>query len=330
MQNFRQIDNLKFDEKSVIDKSNLDQNLFLQNNFLNSKSLLEYYNKIYSGFPLLLNKNDKCFKNKKNHFNIDKNDFAKFIYQDKKFDYLQTIDFFKYGNNFCEKAELKKKYIKIYHNISKHNLGLVKYISSLKKKKLKISSFQTRNIPHFGHELIIKKLLENSDLVIINPVIGPKKKGDFTSYALNKIFNYLSEFKYDRKIIFFPIIANMFYSGPREAMHHIILRERIGFDYFTVGRDHAGTDNFYKKFDAINAVTKHKNKFKIKILIHKGTYYCQKCKKVKFYDQCSHKKSLVNISGSEFRKFISNKEIYEHADIDLQKYIHKLKGKIFY
>ena len=84
MQNFRQIDNLKFDEKSVIDKSNLDQNLFLQNNFLNSKSLLEYYNKIYSGFPLLLNKNDKCFKNKENHFNIDKNDFAKFIYQDKK------------------------------------------------------------------------------------------------------------------------------------------------------------------------------------------------------------------------------------------------------
>ena len=89
-------------------------------------------------------------------------------------------------------------------------------------------------------------------------------------------------------------------------------------------------DNFYKKFDAINAVTKHKNKFKIKILIHKGTYYCQKCKKVKFYDQCSHKKLLDNISGSEFRKFISNKEIYEHADIDLQKYIHKLKGKIFY
>jgi len=330
LRNIKQIDSLKIKEKSIIDKSNLDQNLFIQDVFLNNKHLNRVYKNKYLGFPILLNKNESCFKNKKNFFNVIDTDFADYIYNDKKIEYSQTKEFLKQGNIFCEDATLKKKYIPVYNFINKHNLGLKNYINKLKKKNLIVSAFQTRNVPHFGHELIIEKLLHNSDIVIINPVIGPKKKGDFTSYALGKIFNYLSLKKYNKKIKYYPVIANMFYSGPREAMHHIILRERLGFDLFTVGRDHAGTDNFYNKFDAINTVKRFNNKFKIKVLAHKGTYFCKKCKKVTFYESCLHKKSLETISGSKFRKCISNKIIYDHADIGLQKYIHKLKGKIFY
>ena len=65
-------------------------------------------------------------------------------------------------------------------------------------------------------------------------------------------------------------------------------------------------------------------------MAHKGTYFCKRCKKITFYESCPHKKSLETISGSAFRKCISDKIIYDHADIGLQKYIHKLKGKIFY
>ena len=32
-----------------------------------------------------------------------------------------------------------------------------------------------------------------------------------------------------------------------EAVHHTLLRQSFGFDYFIVGRDHVGAHNQYKK-----------------------------------------------------------------------------------
>ena len=37
----------------------------------------------------------------------------------------------------------------------------------------------------------------------------------------------------------------MFYAGPREAVHHTKIREKLGFEYFSIGRDHAGANNAY-------------------------------------------------------------------------------------
>ena len=48
----------------------------------------------------------------------------------------------------------------------------------------------------------------------------------------------------------------MFYSGPREAIHHSILRKNLGFDQFLVGRDHAGAENVYKPNLAYQTVKK--------------------------------------------------------------------------
>lgn len=330
MQYLNKIDKLTLKEKSIIDLSNINQNLITQNSFLTESDLNNFYKKNYYGFPLLLNSKDNCFINKKNIFSINKEKFSRFIYGDKKFVYSHSLLFFENGNEFAEFGVLKKKYLKIYNLINLHNLNLIKLVKKLKRKGLKISSFQTRNIPHLGHELIIKKLLSMTDIVIINPVIGPKKKGDFKSHTLQKVYNYLSKSKYDKKIIFYPIIANMHYSGPREALHHCILREKLGFDCFTVGRDHAGSDAFYYKFAAINAIKRNVKEFKIKIHTHKGSYFCNKCKKIVFYENCDHKKYFINISGSDFRDCIANKKLYEYADQNLQKYIHKLNFKLFY
>ena len=86
-----------------------------------------------------------------------------------------------------------------------------------------MGAFQTRNIPHSGHEEIIKQLLNKSNHVIVNPVIGPKKIGDINYNFLKKIYNFLINKKYKNKVSYFPVIANMFYAGPREAMHHAII-----------------------------------------------------------------------------------------------------------
>ena len=64
--------------------------------------------------------------------------------------------------------------------------------------------------------------------VIINPLIGMKKKGDFKNEVLLKVFtNLITNNEYKNKVFFNPLVANMHYAGPREAIHHINLREMV-------------------------------------------------------------------------------------------------------
>jgi len=48
----------------------------------------------------------------------------------------------------------------------------------------KVVGFHTRNPPHRAHEFLQKCSLENSDGILIHPVIGSKKKGDFNNNAI--------------------------------------------------------------------------------------------------------------------------------------------------
>ena len=57
----------------------------------------------------------------------------------------------------------------------------------------------------------------------------------------------------------------MIYAGSREALHHLLIRQNLGFDYFTIGRDHAGAFGQYKPSDGVNLSKKYSNKFKIKL-----------------------------------------------------------------
>ena len=118
----------------------------------------------------------------------------------------------------------------------------------------------------------------------------------------------------------------MHYAGPREAIHHIS-REMLGFNRFTVGRDHAGAENNYKPLDAYNIV-KNLKKFKINVFLHKGSYYCKSNKKIIL--KSSHKDAnLTEISGSEFRENLLSKKYFKYAR-SLHKSIYKLKNNLFY
>ena len=65
----------------------------------------------------------------------------------------------------------------------------------------------------------------------------------------------------------------MHYCGPREALHHPNIREKLKFDYFAIGRDHAGAENVYKNDDAVKLVKKLE-KFKINILSQRSFLLC--------------------------------------------------------
>ena len=316
----------------LIDYANLKQGLIkYQKKFLSKKKFKKFEKKKYLGCPLVLPLGIKYFDYStcNSIFTISRERVKNKIFFCKSNDYIGLKIFFRYGNKFCTGATLKKKYIKDFNSIIKKNLKLI-YLIKKYKLKNKVSSFQTRNIPHLGHELIIQRLIGKKKKLFINPLIGMKKKGDCKNDSLKNIYKYLLKKKlYKKKVIYGPVICNMNYAGPREAIHHSYIRQNLGFDEFTIGRDHAGAENNYSPLEAKKFVNKNKQKLKINIFFHNGAYFCKKCKKIILKGDCNHKK-LDDISGSEFRNKLTKKKKFLYARISLQKYISKLKGNLFY
>ncbi len=313
----------------LIDFANLEHGIIkYQKKFVNENQLKKFFRNKFYGMPLLLPYGIKYFDySNAKKFAVSKTDIRKKIFNIKKNDYIGMKIFFKFGNIFCSGAKIKKKYLKQVNFIINSNKKIVRKIKNFKKNKK--TAFQTRNIPHFGHERIFKEILKISDLIVINPLSGLKKKNDCTNFTLKKSYSILKKI-YKNKLIYLPVIANMHYCGPREAIHHLNLREKLGFDIFTVGRDHAGAENIYHPQSAINLIKKNLKKFKIRVFTHKGAYFCKKCDKIILKGECYHPKSLKEISGSEFRQNIMQKKSYKFARKEIQDILSKTNKKLFY
>ena len=110
----------------------------------------------------------------------------------------------------------------------------------------KIVAFHTRNVPHRGHEHVIANACErsNADGVLIHPVIGPKKSGDFTPEAIMGAYERLISARFPNSLLAaFSTYSR--YSGPREAVFTALCRKNFGCTHFVLGRDHTGVGGFY-------------------------------------------------------------------------------------
>lgn len=311
------------EEEYLISYANLKLNLFKnQKKFCNSQQLKKFYKNIFFGFPICLPKGIKYFDySKAKYFKIDIKLFSKMIFNTNNIDYVGVKKFFRYGNVFSYNVSLKDRYQKKVQNyIDKTNI-LKKKIKIHKLKNNKICAMQIRNVPHYGHEAIFRYILSNFDILYLNPIYGIKKKNDFSNSYISKALKFIKK-KY-KNVEFDPVWTNFHYAGPREAFHHMIMRQSLGFENFYVGRDHAGAENLYPQTLAIKLVNKFKKKIKITPFMSKGGFYCKKCKNYVIKGSCKHK-NLINISGTKFRECIKKKIIYKHADQNIQKIIFKI------
>jgi ATP sulfurylase len=114
----------------------------------------------------------------------------------------------------------------------------------------RIVGFHTRNVAHCGHEYIQRRALEstNADGLLISPVLGPKKVGDFRSELVLRSYQMMirNGAYPPGKAFIGGLLTYPRYCGPREAVFTALCRKNMGCSHFIVGRDHAGVGEFYK------------------------------------------------------------------------------------
>jgi len=116
-----------------------------------------------------------------------------------------------------------------------------------------VCAFQTRNVPHRGHEDMQKTVLRLVDGLMIQPVIGKKKKGDFKDHLIVAAYQKLIDTYFNPEHVVLTILPlEMRYAGPKEAIMHAIMRKNYGCTHIIIGRDHAGVGNYYHHEAAIN------------------------------------------------------------------------------
>jgi sulfate adenylyltransferase len=168
-----------------------------------------------------------------------------------------------------------------------------------------VVGFQTRNIPHVGHEALQKAALNLVDGLFVNPLVGGKKAGDFEDPVIVAAYDALIKEYYpaDRAVLGI-LQGQMRYAGPKEAIFHAIQRKNFGCTHFIIGRDHAGVGTFYHPY-ASQKIFGDFPDLGITPLFFAAFYKCTKCGGLVNEKICPHGGTYrVDFSGTKLREAI--------------------------
>ena len=167
---------------------------------------------------------------------------------------------------------------------------------------------QTRNVPHAGHEMMMKGALlaSGADGILVSAVIGEKKPGDYIDEAIVLAHALLRD-----EGFFLPeihetstLMWDMRYAGPREAVFHAIVRKNLGCTHHMFGRDHAGVGSHYGRY-AAHEVFDTLPALGIKSVLTLEWWYCPVCESVAYEGICGHREQKQDLAGTLIRSIIS-------------------------
>ena len=169
----------------------------------------------------------------------------------------------------------------------------------------KIVAFQTRNPPHVAHEILQKTSITTRDGVFVNPLIGKKKSGDFKDDVIIKSYEVMIQNYYpENRCKMATLHTEMRYGGPKEAIHHAIMRQNYGCTHIIIGRDHAGVGSFYDPFAAQKIFGDYTD-LDIEPIFFPAFFYCRKCLTFTNPKVCPHDaESREQVSGTKMRSMI--------------------------
>ncbi len=105
----------------------------------------------------------------------------------------------------------------------------------------RVLAFQTRNPMHRAHvELTFRAAREVEANLLLHPTVGPTRLGDVDHYTRVRCYERVLRRYPEATTMLALVPLAMRMAGPREAVHHAIVRRNYGATHFLVGRDHAG------------------------------------------------------------------------------------------
>ena len=188
----------------------------------------------------------------------------------------------------------------------------------------RVVAYQSRNVPHVGHEWLMKSawFASNADAVLVSAVIGEKKVGDSIDEAVILGQSMLREAGYFLENVHMTSILlwDMRYAGPREAVFHALVRKNLGCTHHMFGRDHAGVGKYYDPY-AAHRIFDEIPDIGIKPVLTLEWFYCPKCGPG-YEKLCGHADQKDPISGTWIRQVIAEgvkpeQEKFRHEVFDV-------------
>ena len=166
---------------------------------------------------------------------------------------------------------------------------------------------QTRNVPHSGHEYLMKGAFmeAQADGVLVSAVIGEKKVGDYIDEAIVLSHENLRTHGFFRDDIHrtTALLWDMRYAGPKEAVFHALVRKNLGCTHHMFGRDHAGVGDYYGRY-AAHEIFNDLPDLGIQSVLTLEWWYCPTCGGVAYEGICGHPDTKQDLAGRLIRSII--------------------------
>ncbi|NPA48379.1 MAG: sulfate adenylyltransferase [Thermodesulfobacteria bacterium] len=186
-----------------------------------------------------------------------------------------------------------------------------------------VINHQTRNVPHVGHEFLMKCAAFTGDVepchgILVNAVIGVKRRGDYPDEAIVEGHEAVNKGGYIKPERHLPSIVlwDMRYGNPLESLLHGIIRQNMGCTHHMFGRDHAAVGEYYDKWATQILWTKGIPSYgfpapptdvpyglDIRPQNMREFAYCPTCKEMAYSETCGHKRE--KLSGSFLRGMVA-------------------------
>ncbi len=188
-----------------------------------------------------------------------------------------------------------------------------------------VIAHQTRNVPHVGHEMLMKCAAFLGDIepchgILVNAIIGAKRLGDYPDEAILEGHEAVNKYGYisPKRHIVTMTLWDMRYGNPIESLLHGIIRQNMGCTHHMFGRDHAAVGDYYDPYATQILWTKgipsfgfeappHEVDYGLKIRpVNMGEFwYCPKCGEIAYSGSCAHEKERQRFSGSFIRGIVA-------------------------
>jgi sulfate adenylyltransferase len=175
----------------------------------------------------------------------------------------------------------------------------------------RVVAHQSRNVPHAGHEWLMKGAWFASEAngVLVSAVIGEKKAGDYIDEAIVLTHDLLGQagFFGEGTHLTSTLMWDMRYAGPREAVFHALVRKNLGCTHHMFGRDHAGVGSYYDTY-AAHRIFDDLPDLGIKSVLTLEWWYCPVCGSVAYEGLCGHRDQKQDLAGTLIRRIIQGGE----------------------